>query len=89
MKKKLVHKGADMAIWLNGREKAFMYSENKLTHGEVQQAVNSMTYQGLQLAAASFLLLCQKIGLSPKETMGVLESEGKIESIHCRESNRA
>ena len=51
--------------------------ENKLRHGDVQQAVNSMTYQGLQLAAASFLLLCQKIGLSPKETMGILESEVK------------
>ena len=89
MKKKLVHKGADMAIWLNGREKAFMYSENKLTHREVQQAVNSMTYQGLQLAAASFLLLCQKIGLSPKETMGVLESEVKNEILHSGKSNRA
>lgn len=78
-----------MAIWLNGREKAFMYSENKLTHREVQQAVNSMTYQGLQLAAASFLLLCQKIGLSPKETMGVLESEVKNEILHSGKSNRA
>ena len=63
-----------MAIWLNGREKAFMYSENKLTHDNVQQAVNSMTYQGLQLAVASFLLLCQKIGLSPIETMKMLET---------------
>ena len=78
-----------MAIWLNGREKAFMYSENKLTHDDVQQAVNSMTYQGLQLAAASFLLPCQKIGLSPKETMGILESEVKNEILHSRESNRA
>ena len=63
-----------MAIWLNGREKAFMYSENKLTHEYVHEAVNSMTYQGLQLAAASFLLLCQKIGLSPIETMKMLET---------------
>ena len=78
-----------MAIWLNGREKAFMYSENKITHDNVQQAVNSMTYQGLQLAAASFLLLCQKIGLSPKETMGVLESEAKNEILHSGKSNRA
>ena len=63
-----------MAIWLNGREKAFMYSENKLTHEYVHEAVNSMTYQGLQLAAASVLLLCQKIGLSPIETMKMLET---------------
>ena len=77
-----------MAIWMNGREKAFMYSENKLTHREVQQAVNIMTYQGLQLAAASFVLLCQKIGLSPKETMGVLESEVKKEILHSGKSNR-
>ncbi|MBQ9623244.1 MAG: hypothetical protein IJP90_03230 [Treponema sp.] len=78
-----------MAIWLNGREKAFMYSENKLTHDNVQQAVNSMTYQGLQLAAASFLLLCQKIGLSPKDTMEILESEVKNEILHSGKSNRA
>ena len=78
-----------MAIWLNAREKAFMYSENKLTHDNVQQAVNSMTYQGLQLAAASFLLLCQKIGLSPKDTMEILESEVKNEILHSGKSNRA
>ena len=78
-----------MAIWLNGRKKAFMYSENKLTHDNVQQAVNSMTYQGLQLAAASFLLLCQKIGLSPKDTMEILESEVKNEILHSGKSNRA
>ena len=78
-----------MAIWLNGREKAFMYSENKLTHDDVQQAVNSMTYQGLQLAAASFLLLCQKIGLSPKDMMEILESEVKNEILHSWKSNRA
>ena len=78
-----------MAIWLNGREKAFMYSENKLTHDDVQQAVNSMTYQGLQLAAASFLLLCQKIGLSPKDTMEILESEVKNEILHSGKSNRS
>lgn len=77
-----------MTIWLNGREKAFMYSKNKLKPGEVQEAVNSMTYQGLQVAAASFLVLCQKIGLTPKETMEILESESKNESIHCRENNR-
>ena len=57
MKKKLVHKGADMAIWLNGREKAFMYNENKLTHENVQQVVNSMTYQDLHIAIAPFYLL--------------------------------
>lgn len=78
-----------MAIWLNGREKAFMYGKNKITHEQVQQAVNSMTYQGLQVAAASFLLLCQSIGLSPKDTMGILENDIKNESLHCGKSNRA
>lgn len=78
-----------MTIWKNGRKATFMYGENKLRHDDVQQAVNSMTFCGLQIAAASFLLMCQKLGLSPKDTMEILESEGKIESIHCRESNRA
>lgn len=78
-----------MTIWKNGRKATFMYGENKLRHDDVQQAGNSMTFCGLQVAAASFLLLCQEIGLSPKDTMEILESEGKIESIHCRESNRA
>lgn len=78
-----------MAVWKNGRKMAFVYGENRLTPEQVQQAVNSMTFCGLQIAAASFLLMCQKIGLSPKDTMEILESEGKIESIHCRESNRA
>lgn len=62
-----------MTIWKNGREVTFMYSKNKLTHEEMQKAVNSMTFCGLQVVAASFLLLCQKIGLSPKETMEILE----------------
>lgn len=62
-----------MTIWKNGREATFMYSKNKLTHEEMQKAVNSMTFCGLQVVAASFLLLCQKIGLSPKETMEILE----------------
>ncbi|MBR4322720.1 hypothetical protein [Treponema sp.] len=88
MKKKIVHKGAAMAILLNSQEKAFMYGENKLRQDDVQQAVNSMTYQDLKQAAASFLLLCQKIGLSPKETMGILESEVKNENLHCGKSNR-
>ena len=78
-----------MTIWKNGRKATFMYSENKLRHDDVQQAVNSMTYQGLQLATASFLLLCQKIGLSPKDTMEILESEVKNEILHSGKSNRA
>ncbi len=78
-----------MTIWKNGRKATFMYGENKLRHDDVQQAVNSMTYQGLQLAAASFLLLCQKIGLSPKETMGILEIEVRNEILHSGKSNRA
>ncbi len=64
-----------MAIWLNGRKKSFMYGEKRLTHEEVQEAVNSMTYNGLQVAAASFLLLAQKIGLEPCEIIKILESE--------------
>ena len=39
-----------------------MYSENKLTHDDVQQAVNSMTYQCLQIATSPFYLLCLNIG---------------------------
>ena len=78
-----------MTIWKNGRKPTFLYSKNKLTHDDVQEAVNSMTFCGLQVAAASFLLLCQKIGLSPKETMGILESEVKNEILHSGKSNRA
>ncbi len=48
-----------MAVWKNGRKMTFVYGENRLTPKQVQQAVNSMTYCGLQTAAASFLLLCQ------------------------------
>ena len=77
-----------MTIWKNGREATFMYGENQISHEDVQQAVNSMSFCGLQVTAASFLLLCQKIGLSPKDTMEILESEVKNESIYCRESHR-
>ena len=63
-----------MTIWKNGRKPTFLYSKNKLTHEDVQEAANSMTFCGLQIAAASFLLLCQKIGLSPIETMKMLET---------------
>lgn len=63
-----------MAVWKNGRNMAFVYGENRLTPGQVQQAVNSMSYCGLQTAAASFLLLCQKLGLTPRQTAGILES---------------
>lgn len=54
-----------MAVWKNGRNMAFIHGEARLTPQQVQQAVNSMTYCGLQAAAASFLLLCQKTGLTP------------------------
>lgn len=43
-----------MTIWKNGRKATFMYGENKLRHDDVQQAVNSMTFCGLQIAAAFF-----------------------------------
>lgn len=64
-----------MAVWKNGRNMAFIHSEARLTPQQVQQAVNSMTYCGLQAAAASFLLLCQKPGLTPGQTAEILESE--------------
>lgn len=63
-----------MAIWLNGREKAFMYSENKLTHGEVQQAVNSMTYQGLQLPPLLFYYYVKKSAYLQRKRWGFLKS---------------
>lgn len=63
-----------MAVWKNGRNMAFVYGENRLTPEQVQQAVNSMSYCGLQTAAASFSLLCQKLGLTPRQTAGILES---------------
>lgn len=66
-----------MTIWENGRKATFMYSKRQISHEEVQQAVNSMSFCGLQVATASFLLLCQQIGLSPKETMEILETEVK------------
>ncbi len=63
-----------MAIWKNGRDMSFVRGEDRLTPEQVQQAVDSMTYCGLQTAAASFLLFCQKLGLTPKETAEILES---------------
>lgn len=63
-----------MTICKNGRRTTYMYSEKQSSHEDVQQAVNNMSFCGLQIAAASFLLLCQKIGLSPKETMEILEN---------------
>lgn len=66
-----------MAVWKNGRKMTFVYGENRLTPEQVQQAVNSMSYCGLQVAAASFFLLCDKIGLSPKQAAEILESEAK------------
>lgn len=66
-----------MAVWKNGRDMDFLHGENKLTHEQVQTAVNSMTFCGLQTAAASFLLLCQKIGIAPNEAAEILESGGK------------
>lgn len=64
-----------MAVWKNGRDMTFVYGENRLTLKQVQQAINSMTYCGLQTAAASFLLLCQKLGLTPRQAAEILESE--------------
>ena len=76
-KENLCIKGAGMAVWKNGRDMAFVYGENRLTPQQVQQAANSMTYCGLQTAAASFLLLCQNIGLTPRQTAEILESEAQ------------
>lgn len=43
-----------MVVWKNGRNTAFVYGEYRLTPGQARQAVNSMSYCGLQTAAASF-----------------------------------
>lgn len=66
-----------MAVWKNGRDMTFVYGENRLTLEQVQQAVNSMTYCGLQTAAASFSLLCKKIGLTSKQSAEILEREAQ------------
>ena len=41
----------------------------------VQSTVNNMSLKRLQIAAASFLLLCQKLQLSTAEVAEILESE--------------
>ena len=46
-----------MTIWKNGRKATFMYGENKLRHDDVQQAVNSMTFCGLQVCRRFFFIV--------------------------------
>ena len=88
-KRKLVQKkGADMAVWRDGGEMSYLYGENGLTPEQAQQAVNSLTYDGLQIAAASFFLIAQKVGLSPRQAAEILESGETDESLHSGENNR-
>lgn len=69
-----------MQLWLNGRKPAYMDSveKNSLTNDNVTQAVNSMTYQGLQMCAAGYLLAMQKVGWSPREISDAVESLEEI-----------
>lgn len=66
-----------MTLWLDGMKPPVMDSEeNKvLTHDDVTRAVNSMTYEGLQICAAGYLLMMQGCGWSPRQ---ISESVEKI-----------
>ena len=77
-----------MAVWRDGGEMSYLYGENGLTPEQAQQAVNSLTYDGLQIAAASFFLIAQKVGLSPRQAAEILESGETDESLHNGENNR-
>ncbi len=72
-------------IWKNGCTQSFMYGTEKLTPLQVQKAVNNMSYTGLQISAASLLLLAQKAGFSPKEIMTILDGDDKPSPVTIKD----
>lgn len=62
-------------VWLNNRKPPFMESEEKgvLTSEHIEYAVKQMSYTGLQLCAAGYLLAMTKLKLSPAEISKYLE----------------
>lgn len=62
-------------VWLNNRKPPFMESEEKgvLTSEHIEYAVKQMSYTGLQLCAAGYLLCMSKLNLSPKEICRYME----------------
>lgn len=74
-----------MQLWLNGRKPAYMDSveKNSLTHDNVAQAVNSMTYQGLQVCAAGYLMAMQRCGWSPKEIAEAVEGLEEVQDARA------
>lgn len=71
-----------MQLWLNGRKPPYMESgePGSLTQDHIAHAVNSMTYQGLQMCAAGYLLAMQKVGWSPREISDAVESLEEIDN---------
>jgi hypothetical protein len=67
--------GSRMAIWKNGRKPPFIDGADPLNNDKVTFVVNNMTYTGLQTAAACFLMLANKQGLTPCEITKILEGE--------------
>ena len=54
-------------IWLNGRKPPYMEGteSHALTADHIMHAVRSMSYEGVQLCAAGYLLLLDGMGKTP------------------------
>lgn len=63
------------SVWLNGRKPEFMESMERdfLTGEYIRKAVASMSYQGLQLCAAGYLLAMTKLHIPPAEICRLME----------------
>ncbi len=63
-----------MQIWLNGRKPPYMEScEPDMNPDKARHAVRSMTYEGMQMAAAGYLLAMNAVGQTPAQMTAMLE----------------
>lgn len=77
-----------MSVWLNARKPPYMdgTESHALTEDHILHAVKSMSYEGLQLCAIGYLLVMNRMGLSPADISAGLESTYREGIKVCRKS---
>lgn len=80
-----------MRLWVNGTRPPYMESDENtaLTPEQLRDAVNKMTYDGLQLCTIGYFLAMQRIGCTPHGIAEMLETEipdsREVKAKHIRE----
>lgn len=73
--------------WLNGRKPPYMDGAERvaLTKEQVAHAACCLSYEGARLAAAAFIMLANRQGLSPKDITNVIETGSDFQPVQIKQ----